>query len=72
LQDKLVFSFLMSVNLERARGRVNEQEWLFLVTGGAAMTGGDAPNPARLWLHNSAWKQFQSLATLPAFKVITV
>ncbi|KAF2360955.1 Dynein heavy chain AAA module D4 [Trinorchestia longiramus] len=69
-KDKLVFSFLMSVNLERAKGSVGEQEWLFLVTGGAAMAGSEVPNPAPQWLQTSTWKQFQMLSMLPAFKSV--
>lgn len=60
----------MCINLERAGGGVDEGEWLYLVTGGAALgSGRDAPNPAPDWLPDGSWNQLQLLASLPAFKV---
>ena len=60
----------MCINLERAKGKVEDSEWLFLVTGGATLTvGGKSANPAPDWLSESAWNQLQLLGSLPAFKV---
>lgn len=66
-----MFSFLMCINLERAKGHVDDAEWLFLVTGGGALAvGGGTSNPAPEWLQDSTWHQLQLLASLPGFKVI--
>ena len=72
MQDKLVFSFLMCINLQRAEGAVEENEWLFLVTGGAALTAADGePNPASGWLPDSAWNQLQMLGSMTVFQVFS-
>lgn len=69
MQDKLVFSFLMCVNLQRAEKNVDDAEWLFLLTGGVALSTGPSPNPAPEWLPETSWQQIQWLHCLPSLKV---
>ncbi|XP_037775624.1 dynein heavy chain 7, axonemal-like [Penaeus monodon] len=68
-KDKLVFSFLMCVNLQRAEKNVDDAEWLFLLTGGVALSTGPSPNPAPEWLPETSWQQVQWLHCLPSLKV---
>lgn len=61
----------MCINLERAKGTVDESEWLYLVTGSASIGAGkQLNNPAPQWLQDGAWNQLQLLGSLPAFKVL--
>lgn len=69
LQDKLLFSFLMCVNLERSEGSLDNQEWLFLLTGGVALAGSGQPNPAPDWLPDNSWQQIQMMKSIPGLKV---
>ncbi|XP_069175792.1 dynein axonemal heavy chain 7 isoform X4 [Procambarus clarkii] len=67
-KDKLVFSFLVCVNLQRSENKVVDSEWLFLLTGGVALAHDPAPNPAPAWLPETTWLQFQWLCCLPSLK----
>ena len=69
MQDKLVFSFLMCVNLQRAEKNVDDAEWLFLLTGGVSLSSGPSSNPAPEWLPESSWQQIQWLNSLDKLKV---
>ncbi|XP_063594554.1 LOW QUALITY PROTEIN: dynein axonemal heavy chain 7-like [Penaeus indicus] len=71
-KDKLVFSFLMCVNLQRAEKNVDDAEWLFLLTGGVALSTGPSPNPAPEWLPETSWQQVQWLHCLPSLKHLVV
>ena len=66
-QDKLLFSMLLAINLLRARGELDEAEWLFLLTGGVGL---DNPhkNPAP-WLPPKNWDELCRLSQLPTFAV---
>ena len=66
-QDKLLFSLLLAINLLRARGELDEAEWLFLLTGGVGL---DNPhrNPAP-WLPARNWDELCRLAQLTVFAV---
>ena len=59
----------MCVNLQRAEKQVDDAEWLFLVTGGMALSDNVPPNPAPDWLPETSWSQFQRLDSLPVLKV---
>lgn len=69
LQDKLVFSFLVCVNLQRSENKIVDSEWLFLLTGGVALATDPMPNPAPEWLPETTWVQVQWLSCLPSLKV---
>ena len=64
-KDKLMFAFLLCSRILGAKGRVREEEWMFLLTGG--MGAVDAPNPAPEWLSTPAWTEIMRLGALEAF-----
>ena len=60
----------MCVNLQKTEKQIEDSEWLFLVTGGMAMSDSLPPNPASEWLPEILWAQFHRLDSLPPLKVI--
>ena len=68
-KDKLMFAFLLCSRILGAEGRVHEDEWMFLLTGG--MGAVDEPNPAAEWLSTPAWQEIVRLGALPAFSDLT-
>ncbi|XP_071441952.1 dynein axonemal heavy chain 7 [Hetaerina americana] len=65
-KDKLLFSLLLSLTLMREKGEVNNDEWMFLLTGGVGLENPHA-NPAD-WLPTKSWDEFCRMTKLPAFK----
>ncbi|XP_067861511.1 dynein axonemal heavy chain 3-like [Heptranchias perlo] len=65
-RDKMLFSFLLCVGIQRSRNLVNDDEWRFLLTGGVAL---EIPfvNPAPTWVKDKSWGEIVRLSTLPAF-----
>eukprot|EP00055_Hartaetosiga_balthica_P018142 m.129163 g.129163 ORF g.129163 m.129163 type:complete len:2586 (+) comp9459_c1_seq4:2-7759(+) len=55
-KDKLLFSFVLTVQLMKARGEVDDGEWRFLLTGGVAL---DNPhkNPDSHWMSDKCWSE---------------
>ncbi|XP_041348477.1 dynein heavy chain 3, axonemal-like isoform X2 [Gigantopelta aegis] len=66
-KDKLLFSFLLCIGLEKGRGQIDDTEWRFLLTGGVAL---DNPylNPASEWLADKSWGEIVRCSNLKAFK----
>ncbi|WAQ96862.1 DYH3-like protein [Mya arenaria] len=66
-KDKLLFSFILCVNILKGQGRVDEDVWRFLLTGGVALDN-PHPNPAAEWLTEKAWGELVRASSLPALK----
>jgi len=66
-RDKLLFSFLLCTRIEGAKGRVDPDDWTFLLSGGIGDPG-DQPNPARAWMTDSSWKECLKLSRLAGFE----
>lgn len=49
------------------RGKIDDQEWRFLLTGGVALEN-PFPNPASVWLSDKSWAEIVRCSELPAFK----
>ena len=60
----------MSINIQRAEKKINDQEWLFFLTGGVTISGEDTePNPDSELISSSSWQQFSALESLSSLKV---
>ncbi|KAG2501733.1 hypothetical protein HYH03_000233 [Edaphochlamys debaryana] len=65
-KDKLLFAFLLCTRILETKGRVDADEYMFLLTGG--LGGADPrPNPAPEWLVERGWREICRLDKLPTF-----
>ncbi|KAL4617872.1 dynein heavy chain 3, axonemal [Arapaima gigas] len=55
-KDKLLFSLLLTVGIMQGKGKVDNQVWRFLLTGGIALDN-PYPNPAPEWLSDKSWSE---------------
>jgi dynein heavy chain len=67
-RHKLLFSLLLCGRLLTARGKMNPQEWRFLMTGGVDVDDNLPANPAEAWLSARAWGEVCRLDKLEAFE----
>ena len=65
-KDKLIFSFLLNIKLTELRGDLNQDEWIFFLTGGVSL-GGALPDPPAAWLSEKSWGELLRLDALPTF-----
>ncbi|XP_048509500.1 dynein axonemal heavy chain 3 isoform X1 [Athalia rosae] len=55
-KDKLLFSFVLCIGLMRAESKLDEDLWVFLLTGGIALKN-PHKNPAPSWLTEKSWSE---------------
>ncbi|KAL1123751.1 hypothetical protein AAG570_001524 [Ranatra chinensis] len=66
VNDKLLFSLLLAVNLMFSHNELDQSEWMFLLTGGVGLDN-PYPNPAPSWLPAMSWDEFCRCDELLAF-----
>ncbi|XP_050716714.1 dynein axonemal heavy chain 3-like isoform X3 [Eriocheir sinensis] len=56
-KDKILFTFILCVRLQHAKGCLDDDVWRFLLTGVSVHVelNGAAPPPQALWLTNKVW-----------------
>lgn len=55
-KDKLIFSLVLCAGLLRATHKLEEELWVFLLTGGVALDN-PYPNPDPSWLSDKSWSE---------------
>lgn len=65
LQDKLLFSLLLTINLLQHQGTVKKEDWMFLLTGGVGLQN-PIKIPAR-WIPSKAWDELCRLGKFDSF-----
>ncbi|CAM9368513.1 unnamed protein product [Chrysoparadoxa australica] len=60
-KDKLLFSFLLCTRVMGGQGEMDQNEWLFLLTGGQGLENPN-PNPCSEWLEASSQQPYTSRA----------
>nr|CAH7749860.1 unnamed protein product [Callosobruchus chinensis] len=66
-KDKLLFSFLLCSKIMIAQKKLDEKEFMFLLTGGVNIEN-PIENPCSDWLPLSSWEEICRVDELPAFK----
>lgn len=66
-KDKLLFSFVIAIKILDHAGKIDHDEWMFLITGKTAHMV-ETPNPNPDWIDVRMWNEISSLAYLPQFK----
>lgn len=63
-KDKLLFSFVLCIGIMKGMGKIDDQVWRFLLTGGVALDNPHA-NPAPEWLTDRSWSEIVRASNLP-------
>ena len=66
-RHKLLFSFILCVQLAKGRGEVDDNIWRFLLTGGVGLDN-PYPNPAPEWLNDKSWAEIVRASDLTSFR----
>jgi dynein heavy chain len=66
-KDKLLFSFVLCVNLLLSKNELDYNEYMFFLTGGVGLEN-KLKNPASAWLVDKSWDEICRLSDLPNFK----
>nr|KAG5708500.1 hypothetical protein BaRGS_026227 [Batillaria attramentaria] len=66
-KDKLLFSFILCANILLARGDLDQQEFMFFLTGGIGLEN-KRKNPAPKWLLDKSWDELCRMSDLKAYK----
>lgn len=66
-KDKLIFSLVLCVGLLRAAHKLEEDLWVFLLTGGVALDN-PYPNPDPSWLSEKSWSEVVRSSLLPGLE----
>nr|XP_034195921.1 dynein heavy chain 7, axonemal-like isoform X1 [Osmia lignaria] len=67
-KDKLLFSFLLAINLLKQQGKLSLPQWIFLLTGGIGIDNPYA-NPTT-WLPSKQWNELCNLDSVDDFSGI--
>ncbi|KAJ3127539.1 Dynein heavy chain 7, axonemal [Nowakowskiella sp. JEL0407] len=67
-KDKLLFSFLLTINILQNRNEVEDAEFQFLITGGLSLGSAALPNPDSSLLSDKAWTEICLMSDLPNFR----
>ncbi|XP_029708760.2 dynein axonemal heavy chain 7 [Aedes albopictus] len=65
-KDKILFSLLLTTNLQYEKGEVDRAEFMFLLTGGVGLDNPET-NPAE-WLPSKSWDEICRLTAFESFK----
>jgi len=66
-RHKLLFSFLLCVQIAKGRGEIDDNIWRFLLTGGVGLDN-PYPNPASEWLNDKSWSEIVRASDIPVFR----
>ncbi|XP_028810647.1 dynein heavy chain 6, axonemal isoform X2 [Denticeps clupeoides] len=70
-QHKIIYSFMLCMEILMQRGDVTDMEWQYFLRGEASMDKGPPEKPKVSWLSDSAWKSCCELDdAVPCFKGI--
>eukprot|EP00842_Homolaphlyctis_polyrhiza_P000439 jgi/Hompol1/1396/HPOL_002693-RA len=67
-KDKLLFSFILCIGILRGAGEIDQEEWMFLLTGGLILDAKSPPKPQPDWVSEKAWGESVRVSSLAAFK----
>ncbi|KAG7222943.1 hypothetical protein INR49_015970 [Caranx melampygus] len=71
-QHKLIYSFMLCIEIMRQRGEISDGEWLYFLRGAASLEKDYAERPDVPWLSDFYWRTCCELEdTLPCFKGIS-
>ena len=67
-KDKLLFSFIVAIEIMSADGFIDRAELRFLLTGGVSIGESKLQNPAPEWMIDKSWTEIINLSDLAEFK----